>query len=132
MILVDTSAWVEFLRATGSATHQRLRSSLANQEPLATTEVVAMEVLAGASDAGHLQRLRRLVFGCRLLPLEGLADYEDAAALHRACRARGVTVRRPTDCLIATVALRWAVPVLHADRDFDRIAECTALQIERA
>lgn len=132
MILVDTSAWVEFLRGTGSATHQRLRSCLADQEPLATTEVVAMEVLAGASDAGHLQRLRRLVFGCRLLPLQGLADYEDAAALHRACRARGVPVRRLTGCLIATVALRWAVPILHTDRDFDRIAECTALQIERA
>ncbi|MDR0359702.1 MAG: PIN domain nuclease [bacterium] len=132
MILVDTSAWIEFLRSTNSPAHRRVRSSLANREPLATTEVVAMEVFAGASDAAHLQRLRRLLFGCRLLSLRGLADYEDAAALHRACRARGVTVRRLTDCLIATVALRWGVPVLHADRDFDRIAECTSLQIERA
>jgi predicted nucleic acid-binding protein len=57
-------------------------------------------------------------------------DYEDAAALYRSCRSQGVTVRRLTDCLIAAVAIRSAMPVLHADRDFDLIATCTPLKIE--
>lgn len=56
MILVATSAWVEFLRATGSPTHHRLRQALSDDEPLATTEVVVMEVLAGARDEAHLQQ----------------------------------------------------------------------------
>ena len=30
MILVDTSAWVEYLRATGSAVHVELRELIAN------------------------------------------------------------------------------------------------------
>ena len=129
MVLVDTSAWVEFLRATGSPVHRHIRGELKRRAPLATTDVVVMEVLAGAKDPGHLQTLRRLLTGCHLLPVHGLADFEDAAALYRSCRTQGVTIRRLTDCLIAAVAVRSGVPLLHADRDFDLIARCTPLQI---
>ncbi len=51
MTLVDTSAWVEFLRATGSATHQAVRQLLADDEPTHTTDVVVMEVLAAPGTA---------------------------------------------------------------------------------
>jgi predicted nucleic acid-binding protein len=128
VILADTSAWVEYLRATGSAVHQRLRALLAAGEALAVTDVVLMEVLAGAADDVHRDRLR-LLAGCEYLPVEAPADYEQAADLYRLCRARGVTVRRLPDCLIAVVALRSGAAVLHADRDFDAIARCAPLQI---
>lgn len=129
MTLVDTSAWVEFLRATGSPVHQRLRSLLQGEEALATTELVVMEVLAGARDAEHVDRLRRAVLGrCQVLGGHGLADYEEAAAIYRRCRSRGATVRRLNDCLIAAVAIRAGVPVLHLDQDFDRIAHHCELE----
>lgn len=130
MILVDTSAWVEFLRGTGSPVHHRIRAGLGDRERLATTDVVVMEVLAGARDLAHLQRLRRLLNGCRLLAIQGLSDFEDAASLYRTCRAQGVTVRRLTDCLIAAVAIRSRATLLHADSDFDLIARCSSLQVE--
>ena len=82
-----------------------------------------MEVLAGARDDAHLDRLRRAVLGrCQVLPGHGLADYEEAAALYRHCRRRGATVRALTDCIIAAVAIRAGVPLLHADQDFEQIA----------
>lgn len=86
-----------------------------------------METLAGARDQGELRRLRRLLAHCEYLPVEGPRDYEAAAELYRDCRAGGATVRRLTDCLIAVVALRADVPVLHRDRDFDAIATHSAL-----
>jgi predicted nucleic acid-binding protein len=130
LTLVDTSVWVEFLRATGSQAHVRLRDLLRSEEDLATTELVVMEVLAGAVDHAHLQRLRRVVLGrCRMLAGHGLADYEDAAAIFRHCRDQGATVRRLNDCLIAAVAIRAGVPLLHADRDFDQIARHCPLQV---
>ena len=64
-----------------------------------------------------------------LLRLEGLADYEDAAALYRACRAGGERLRSITDCLIAVPAIRAGVPVLHDDADFDRLARHTSLEV---
>ena len=130
MILVDTSAWVEFLRATGSEVHARLRDLLQGGEALATTELVVMEVLAGARDHAHLDRLRRAVLGrCQMLTGHGLADYEEAAAIYRHCRGQGATVRRLNDCLIAAVAIRAGVPLLHADQDFEQIARHCPLQM---
>jgi len=39
-------------------------------------------------------------------------------------------VRRLIDCLIAAVAIRADVPVLHADTDFDVLARRTALRLD--
>ena len=122
MTLIDTSAWVEFLRNTGSNTHQAVRQLLEDDAPVQTTDVVVMEVLAGARDDDHHQQLRRLLARCEYLPVEGLESYEAAAALYRACRQTGETVRALTDCLIGAVALRVGVSVLHNDRDFDVLA----------
>lgn len=128
MTLADTSAWVEFLRGTGSATHLRLRD-LVGGPSLATTDVVVMEVLAGALDEGHLRGLRRLLGACELLPTEGPEDYERAAALYRTCRHGGETVRALTDCLIAAVAVRSGASLLHADADFNALARHSALEV---
>lgn len=128
MILVDTSAWIEFLRDTGSAACVRVDELLA--EEIATCQPVRMELLAGARDGQHLQDLRGLL--ARATTLETLpVDYEDAAMLYRACRRRGETVRKLVDCLIAAHAIRARLPLLHADADFDVLARHTELMLDR-
>jgi predicted nucleic acid-binding protein len=106
----------------------RVRTLLESRALLATTEPIVMEVLAGARDDGHLRMLRRLVLGCQMIPLHGLSDYEEAAGVYRTCRRAGLTVRRLMDCLIAIVAINANAPLLHADSDFDLIAQRTALR----
>ena len=128
MILVDTSAWVEFLRDTGSPVARRVGRLLGRD--LATTDVVTMEVLAGARDDAHLERLERMLLRCVHLATEP-GDYEVAASVWRTCRRGGDTPRSLTDCLVAAVALRAATPVCHADRDFDLIARHVALRLDR-
>ena len=129
MILVDTSAWIEFLRDTGSATCVRVDELLA--EELASCQPVRMELLAGARDEHHLQALRGLL--ARTTILETLpTDYEDAAMLYRTCRRRGETVRKLIDCLIAAHAIRARLPLLHADADFDVLARHTELMLDRS
>jgi predicted nucleic acid-binding protein len=127
VILVDTSAWVEFLRDTGSPICQRVDDLLAAE--IATCDAVRMEVLAGARDEQHLQQLRRLLARASNLPTESV-DYEVAAALYRTCRQRGHTVRKLIDCLIAAVAIRGGVPILHMDADFNILAKHTALEVD--
>lgn len=126
MILIDTSAWVEFLRDTGSPICQRVDDLLAAE--IGISDAVRMEVLAGARDDQHLQQLRRLLARASTLPTEPV-DYDAAAALYRTCRQRGQTVRKLIDCLIAAVAIRGDVPVLHLDADFDVLARHTPLRI---
>jgi predicted nucleic acid-binding protein len=129
MTLIDTSAWVEYLRATGSPAHIELRGLLAGSGSIHTTDVVVMEVLAGGRDDSHTTQLRRLLSRCEFLAIEGLSDFEEAAALYRRCRALGETVRALTDCLVAAVAIRSNVALLQADRDFDALARHTPLRL---
>jgi predicted nucleic acid-binding protein len=129
MILVDTSAWVEFLRATESGTHLRLRSALEGGVELLCTDVVVMELLAGARDDADRDRLRRLAFGLDFVAVDGPADYEYAAELYRLCRSGGETPRKLSDCLIAAVAIRAGAKVLAADADFEAIRRHTPLRL---
>ncbi len=129
MILVDSSAWVEFLRATGSPSHLRLRSALQEGAGLAWTDAIAMEILAGARDDSDRDRLRRLLYGLEFLALEGPADYESAAEIYRLCRGGGETPRKLTDCLIAAVAIRNDVELLCEDVDFLAIARHAPLRL---
>ena len=129
MILVDSSAWIEYLRATGSPTHLALLEGLRNPKALAWTDVVAMEVLAGARDEAHRDRLRRMLYGLPFLGADGPADYENAAELYRLCRRGGETPRKLADCLIAVVAMRNDAELLCVDADFHVIARHAPLQL---
>lgn len=122
MILVDSSAWIEFQRATDSPADRRLTAAIDADEPLATMGLVVLEILAGAREERHASDLRRLLDRCHFLPLEEPSDHEAAAALYRACRREGTTIRRLPDCLIAIVAIRTDASLLHQDPDFDAIA----------
>lgn len=126
MVLIDTSAWVEFLRDTGSTECARVDELLDGE--IAVCDAILMEVLAGARDELHLQSLRRLLARATVLPTDP-ARFEEAAALFRRCRQEGETVRRLMDCLIAAVAIRFGVPVLHRDGDFDVLARHTELEV---
>ncbi len=128
MILIDTSAWVEFLRDTGSTTCNRVEALLVSE--IATCDMVRMEVLAGARDEHHLRNLRGLLARAVSIPTTS-ANYELGASLYRRCRQRGETVRKLVDCLIASVAIRAGAPLLHRDADFDVLERHTELRVDR-
>jgi predicted nucleic acid-binding protein len=128
MILADSSAWIEFLRQTGSPTNVRVRE-LISRRGLATTDPVLMELLAGAKHARERRRAKQLLSLCAFVPVAGPGDYEAAAELYVRCRRDGETVRSHVDCLIAAVAIRNDVPLLHADAGFDAIARHAPLTI---
>ena len=127
MILVDSSAWIEYQRATGSPAELRLTKAIETDEPLGTTGLALLEVLSGACDEGHASDLRRLLARCEFFPLEEPSDHEAAATLYRACRRQGTTIRRLPDCLIAIVAIRTRAELLHQASDFDAIARHASL-----
>jgi predicted nucleic acid-binding protein len=127
VILVDTSAWIEYQRATGSAADRRLTAAITSGEQLATTGIVLLELLAGARDEAHARELERMLAASRFLSADDPLDQQSAAALYRACRAAGATVRRLPDCLIAAVAIRTRAELLHCDADFDALARHSPL-----
>ena len=115
MILVDTSAWVEYDRATGSPVDERLAQLIETEGPVAVTEPVRMEVLAGARDDRRERELRRLLLRFELLRFDALVDFDGAVRVYRRCRAAGVTPRGLIDCMIAAVAKRSEASLLAYD-----------------
>jgi predicted nucleic acid-binding protein len=124
MIIIDTSAWIEFLRDTGSAVCNTVDDLLGAD--LAICDAISMEVLAGARNEQHLAQLRGLLARATLVSIVA-EDFDQAAALYRTCRRNGETVRKLVDCLIAAVAIRSGAPLLHADADFATLARHTPL-----
>ncbi len=106
-----------------------LRELIERDEDVAITEAILMELLAGARAGPAVRDLRARLLGFPLLPLEGLADFEEAAAVYRACRDAGETLRSLSDCLIAVPVIRAGASLLHNDSDFDVIARHSALKI---
>jgi predicted nucleic acid-binding protein len=127
MILIDTSAWIEFLRDTQSPACLKVDGVLTGD--VATADPIRMEVLAGARSEEHLADLRRLLARATVLPTTA-QHYDAAAALYRSARVQGLTIRRLMDCLIAAIAIDHDVPVLHADHDFDALSTVSALRVQ--
>ena len=127
MLLADTSAWVEFLKGTGSAQALRMREALAGRE-VVVIDPILLEVMAGAR-RDDVARTQRLLEAQHLEPMAPRLDWLDGATVYRELRQRGVTVRSPMDALIAAVAIRLDLPVLHRDRDFDSVARHTPLRV---
>jgi predicted nucleic acid-binding protein len=132
VILADSSAWVEFDRATGSPVDQRMSELVTNDGPLAVTEPVLMEVLAGARSDQREAQLRRLLLRYTLLRFETIADFDAAAAIYRRCRRVGVTPRGMVDCMIAAVAWRHGATLLANDVDLGRVAAVIGIVLDDA
>ena len=132
MILADTSAWVEYDRATGSGVDERMAALMGEPQTLAVTEPVMIEILAGARDDRREADLRRLLDRFRLLGFDPAADFDGAVRIYRSCRQAGVTPRGLVDCLIAAVAIRHRAALLTADQDHARIAAVMDLRLDAA
>jgi predicted nucleic acid-binding protein len=131
MILADTSAWIEYDRATGSAVHRRVAELIATDGPLSVTEPVVMEVLAGARSDERERDLRRLLLRFRLLRFDPAADFDGAARIYRRCRAVGFTPRGMVDCMVAAVAWRHGASLLTRDVDLERVCRMLRIQLDQ-
>ena len=132
MILADTSAWIEYDRASGSTVDHRLLELIAAGGPVAVTEPIVMEVLAGARTDRRENDLRRLLLRFELLRFDVAADFDGAVRVYRRCRSAGVTPRGIVDCMIASVAWRRRATLLAYDQDMDRVARVVGIDMDEA
>ena len=116
MLLVDSSVWIDVIR--GSITQGASFLEQRDDEELAVTGLVFQEVLQGASSDKDFERLRDMFLEMLLLEPRALSTHEIAAQLFRRARAAGLAIRKPTDCLIAALALEHGALLVHNDRDF--------------
>lgn len=125
MILIDSSVWIELFRRHGRVQPR----DLPPPEEWVTCLPVVQEVLQGFRDESAYRLARESMLAMPMVENPLAQDVHlQAADLYRAGRRAGLTIRSGVDCLIAACALRHDLPVLHLDRDFDRLARVCPLR----
>ncbi|MDO8306838.1 MAG: PIN domain-containing protein [Actinomycetota bacterium] len=127
-VLVDTSVWVRVLRGHRPLI-QRLGALVDSGTALLICGPVELELGVGRTRRNSDQA-DRVLAGSRMIPLDPRIDFTEAAVLASLSRAAGRPIRSPMDCLIAQVAIRHDVTLVHVDRDFVAIAEVSSLRQE--
>ncbi|GAO00429.1 hypothetical protein Gxy13693_046_055 [Komagataeibacter xylinus NBRC 13693] len=129
MILVDSSVWIDFFRGTVTPQVDVL-DRLLGEELVTIGDLMMTEVLQGFASERDFNEARRMLGALDLVEIGGRDVMIEAARYFRDLRARGITIRKTIDTLIATRCIVSGYRLLYSDRDFDPFV--THLGLERA
>jgi len=130
-VLVDTSAWVDFLNGFPSPAADALADLLRGDDDVCTCGIVAAEVFQGLRRERGRDAIRRSFEDMVFLEPSGMRLYLRAADLYRGLRERGRTIRSTIDCVVAAIAEEGGCRLLARDRDMDAILDSGLLKVER-
>ncbi|MPY89093.1 MAG: PIN domain-containing protein [Luteitalea sp.] len=128
MVIVDTTVWVDYLKGLPTPEADWLDRELTRQR-LGLTDLILCEVLQGLTSEAKAADVLRELQHYEVFDTGGVDLATAAARNYRLVRARGVTVRKTIDCLIATFCLLGDHALLHHDRDFDPFEKELGLQV---
>jgi hypothetical protein len=128
MIVVDSSVWIANLRGEATEATAKLRA-IDDPDAILVGDLVLLEVLQGARSDAHAARIEGAMRAFVVAPMLDDALAVRAAARYRALRARGLTVRKTIDLIIATFCVERGHVLLHDDRDFDALAAHIGLRV---
>lgn len=117
MILVDSSVWIDYFRGVDTP-QVELLDGLFGRTPLAVGDLIVTEVLQGVQDDGEFNLVRKTLGAFTQIDLAGHGIAVKAARNFRTLRAKGITVRKTIDSMIATRCIEDDLTLLHSDRDF--------------
>jgi predicted nucleic acid-binding protein len=128
MIIVDTTVWIDYLNEAKTPQTDWLDAEIEMQR-LGLTDLILCEILQGVKNEEQATETQRELLKFEVMPMSGIDLAVAAAQNYRKLRARGRTVRKTVDCLIATFCLAHGHALLHNDRDFDPFEEILDLRV---
>lgn len=128
MILADAGVWIDYLSGAVAPTTERLHDLLHDDDTLAIADLTITEVLQGIRDQHRYEQTRFLLRALPVIKAVGPEIAIQAAQNYRFLRARGITVRKTIDTLIATRCIIDGHALLFSDRDFDPFVEHLGLR----
>ena len=128
MFLVDTSVFINYLKGRDTKASRFLDAAV--QTDICIASIVYQELLQGARDEDEYETLKSYLgsqFFCD--PKDPILTYENAARMYFDARRKGFTIRSTLDCLIAQIAIDNEIPLLHDDKDFEKLAKVSSLKL---
>lgn len=127
MIVADSSVWIDFFRDATTRQVARLAVAIGSDQVI-IGDLIRMEVLQGCRSDREFDDVLRITGAFAGLNIVDDALIVEAARNYRELRARGITVRKTIDTLIATRCIVDGIPLLYSDRDFDPFVEHLGLR----
>jgi len=130
MVLVDTTVWIDFFAARSSGHVVALENLIKSREDICICGIVLTEALQGIRKDSEFKKTRDLFNNLLFLPMP-YPVFLKAAEIYRGLRRKGITIRKPVDCMIASVAIENNIPLLHNDKDFEAIEKYCGLECHK-
>ncbi|HCW06163.1 MAG TPA: VapC toxin family PIN domain ribonuclease [Cytophagales bacterium] len=128
-MIFDTSVWIDFLRGKKTGLADLLQHRILEDEKVFICPPIYQEILQGIKTENELVEIKQLLTSLDFLSLDPYFVAEGAAKIFRDIQRKGVTIRKPNDCIIAFYAIHFNLKLVHSDSDFDKIAKHTSLKI---
>jgi predicted nucleic acid-binding protein len=127
-VIVDTTVWIDYLNGVQTPQTDWLDTEVEKQR-LGLTDLILCEILQGVKTDEQATEAQRELMKFEVMPMSSIELAVTAAQNYRKLRAKGRTVRKTVDCLIATFCLTNGFTLLHNDRDFDPFEETLGLLV---
>jgi hypothetical protein len=128
MTIVDTTVWVDYFRDTVTPETSWLDRELGSRR-IGLTDLILCEVLQGVRSETQFRLVKRELAKLEIFATGGVVPAVAAALNYRALRARGVTVRKTIDCLIASFCIQHGHELLHHDADYEPFERFLGLRV---
>ena len=122
MIVADSSVWIDYFTGRKTPETDKLDSLLGN-DLVAIGDLMLLEVLQGFRTDRDYRKARQNLLSLTVLNMLNTDIALKGAANFRKLRAKGITVRKTIDVIIATYCIENKLPLLHSDRDFQPFHE---------
>ncbi|MBW2645385.1 MAG: PIN domain nuclease [Deltaproteobacteria bacterium] len=131
MVLVDTTVWIDFFSARSAPHVLSLENLIEQRDDICICGVILTEVLQGIQNDNEFKKTRNMFNNLILLPMPS-QTFLRSAEIYRSLRKKGFTIRKPIDCMIASVAIENDIPLLHNDKDFIPIGKHCGLKVHKS
>ena len=100
--LVDSTVWIEFFKKGENSIQTKLQELILQENNIFICPNIYQEVLQGVRDDKSFREIKDILLKATMLNNEIMFITEHAIDLYRALRKKGITIRKPYDCLIAS------------------------------
>lgn len=127
MIFVDSSVWIDYINNASTPQTEKLDDIL-GVKPVVVGDLVLAEVLQGCGSDKLFKETAKLLALADVIVVGGYDVALQAARNYISLRAKGVTIRKTIDTMIATRCIINGFELLHSDRDFDPFEQYLGLK----
>ncbi len=126
--VIDTSVWISYFNSVKDNNAETVNKMI-DADEIIVLSVILQETLQGIRENQIFELTKELMLSYKYIKIDHIYSALKAAELYRFLRQKGITVRKPNDCPIASICIENEIYLFHNDKDFDNIAKYTSLKI---